>query len=54
MKEYQQRIAIARALYKDADIIIMDEPSSALDPIAESEMFDVIENIGNERIVIVV
>ncbi len=30
-----QKVAIARAFYKDADILIMDEPSSALDPIAE-------------------
>lgn len=31
----QQKIAIARAFYKDADLIILDEPSSALDPDAE-------------------
>lgn len=30
-----QKVAISRAFYKDADILIMDEPSSALDPIAE-------------------
>lgn len=30
-----QKIAIARAFYKKADILIMDEPSSALDPLAE-------------------
>ncbi len=30
-----QKVAIARAFYRDADILIMDEPSSALDPIAE-------------------
>ena len=30
-----QKVAIARAFYKDADILAMDEPSSALDPIAE-------------------
>ena len=33
-----QKIAISRAFYKDADIMIMDEPSSALDPIAEYEL----------------
>ncbi|MBO4652217.1 MAG: ABC transporter ATP-binding protein [Lachnospiraceae bacterium] len=33
-----QKIAISRAFYKDADILIMDEPSSALDPIAEYEL----------------
>ncbi len=30
-----QKVAIARAFYKQADILVMDEPSSALDPIAE-------------------
>ena len=30
-----QKVAIARAFYRQADILIMDEPSSALDPIAE-------------------
>lgn len=33
-----QKIAISRAFYKKADILIMDEPSSALDPIAEYEL----------------
>lgn len=33
-----QKIAISRAFYQDADILIMDEPSSALDPIAEYEL----------------
>ncbi|MBR5400199.1 MAG: ABC transporter ATP-binding protein [Treponema sp.] len=33
-----QKVAISRAFYKSADILIMDEPSSALDPIAEYEL----------------
>lgn len=35
----EQKIAIARALYKDAPIVIMDEPTSALDPISEYEIY---------------
>lgn len=35
-----QKIAIARALYKDAPFVIMDEPTAALDPIAEAEIYE--------------
>lgn len=34
-----QKLAIARALYKDYDFIVLDEPTSALDPIVETEIF---------------
>lgn len=34
-----QKLAIARALYKDAPIIVLDEPTAALDPFAEQELY---------------
>lgn len=41
----RQRLAIARADYKDAPILILDEPTSALDPIAEKKLYDELYNI---------
>lgn len=35
-----QKLMLARALYKDAPTVILDEPAAALDPIAESEMYE--------------
>jgi len=34
-----QKLALARALYKDAPVIVLDEPTAALDPIAENEVY---------------
>jgi len=36
----QQKIAMARALYKDAPVLILDEPTAALDPIAEKDIYE--------------
>lgn len=35
-----QKVAIARALYKQASLVILDEPTSALDPLAEAEIYE--------------
>lgn len=34
-----QKLALAKALYKDAPVLLLDEPTAALDPIAEQEMY---------------
>ena len=34
-----QKIALARALYKDSPVVVLDEPTAALDPIAENEIY---------------
>ena len=48
----QQKIALARAFYRDADLIILDEPSSALDPDAEYELTKSIYEYSDSRTVI--
>lgn len=44
-----QKAAIARALYKDAPFIILDEPTAALDPIAEAEIYEKFNDIAGDR-----
>lgn len=44
-----QKIAIARALYKDAPFIILDEPTAALDPIAEAEIYEKFDKIAGDK-----
>ncbi|MBO6158319.1 MAG: ABC transporter ATP-binding protein [Firmicutes bacterium] len=44
-----QKIAIARALYKDAPFLILDEPTAALDPITEAEIYSHLGEIVDDR-----
>ena len=50
----QQRLCIARAIAVDPDVILMDEPASALDPIATSKIEDLIEELAEEFTVVIV
>ena len=49
-----QRIAIARAFYRDTPLVILDEPTAALDPRAEHELFDKMRELFAERAVVLI
>ena len=44
-----QKVAIARAMIRDADLIILDEPTSALDPLAELEIFSLFNQLSKDK-----
>lgn len=47
-----QKLALARALFQDAPILILDEPSSALDPISEDELLHSFQTIAKDKLVL--
>jgi ATP-binding cassette subfamily B protein len=49
-----QKIAIARALYKKADILILDEPTSSMDPLSEHRFFEQLRQASGNRLVILI
>jgi phosphate transport system ATP-binding protein len=50
----QQRLCIARAIAPDPEVILMDEPASALDPVATSQIEDLISELAEEYTVVIV
>jgi len=50
----QQRLCIARALAVEPDVVLMDEPCSALDPIATARIEDLMEELKSEFTIVIV
>ena len=50
----RQFITIIRALYKNPEILIMDEPSSSLDSLRQQWLLDLISEIKKDRMVIII
>jgi phosphate transport system ATP-binding protein len=50
----QQRLCIARAIATEPDVILMDEPCSALDPIATSKIEDLMEELKQQYTIVIV
>lgn len=49
-----QRLAIARGLYRQHDLIVLDEPTAAIDPIEEEQVFRAFQNASQEKTSILV
>ncbi|MBR7142061.1 MAG: ABC transporter ATP-binding protein [Clostridia bacterium] len=49
-----QKIAVARAFFRDSDIMILDEPTASLDPMAEQEIFNQFEHLSRDKLTIFV
>lgn len=49
-----QKLGIARIIYRNTDIIVMDEPTAALDPLSEEAFYKIIEEISRNKTVIIV
>ena len=49
-----QRLALARAFFRDAPLLVLDEPASALDPVAERQLFDDLKVLAQGRTVIMI
>ena len=49
-----QKLAIARAFYGESDILILDEPTASLDPMAEQEIFNQFDNLRKDKTTIFV
>lgn len=49
-----QRVAVARAFFRDAPLLILDEPASALDPIAEKQLYERLVELCTDRSAILI
>jgi ATP-binding cassette subfamily B protein len=49
-----QRVSLARALFRDASLVILDEPTASLDAIAEHRLFEVVREVCQGRAVLLI
>lgn len=51
-KGYKQRVGLAKALIADPDFLILDEPSTGLDPNQKNEILELIKNAGKQKTIL--
>ncbi len=49
-----QKVALARAFFRNAPVLILDEPTSAIDPKSENEIFEKVEDLGKNKTVLII
>ncbi len=49
-----QKIALARMFFNEAEVLIVDEPTSAIDPLSEHKIFENLKKLGKDKIVVLV
>ena len=49
-----QKLAISRGVFRNAEVIVLDEPTAALDPIAEEKQLEALDSIFKDKSVIIV
>lgn len=49
-----RKLGIARVMYRNTDIIVMDEPTAALDPLSEETLYKIIEKMSKNKTIIIV
>jgi ATP-binding cassette subfamily B protein len=47
-----QRLALARLLYHDSPLIVLDEPSASLDPVGERQIFELLRTMAHEKLIL--
>lgn len=49
-----QKLSVSRAIFRDAPVLILDEPTASLDPNAEEEIYKIFDDLGEEKLILMI